>query len=245
MRTFAGFFFACLSVTGILAQNRSGFVNNQSIVRTFGSVVYPGGTSALPGVQRTTGSVVYPGGGGPQIGVPGLVSRAPFSGRFSSGFVGQNPAGRSRNRSAGSVTIYPLYVGGYGSYYDPSYAAPQGAPDGTQSQPPNIVVIYPQQAVQPTITMSPSGEPSNGAYQLPGPSQTIEVSASGEATHYLIAFKDHTIYSAIAYWVDGDTLHYFTTGSTHNQVSLSLVDRELTQRLNKDSGLEVNLPAPR
>ena len=73
------------------------------------------------------------------------------------------------------------------------------------------------------------------------PAQAEEPSA-GEATHYLIAFKDHSIYSAVAYWVDGDTLHYFTTGSTHNQASVSLIDRELTERLNKESGAEVKLP---
>ena len=62
------------------------------------------------------------------------------------------------------------------------------------------------------------------------------------ATGYLIAFKDHTIYSAVAYWVDGETLHYFTSGNNHNQVSLSLIDRELTERLNKEKGAEVKLP---
>ena len=66
-----------------------------------------------------------------------------------------------------------------------------------------------------------------------------------QATHYLLAFKDHSIYSAVAYWVDGDTLHYFTSGNTHNQVSVSLVDRDLTKRLNEGSGLEVKLPAPK
>ena len=66
-----------------------------------------------------------------------------------------------------------------------------------------------------------------------------------EPVHYLIAFKDHTIYSAVAYWVQGDTLHYFTDGNTHNQVSLALVDRDLTAKLNKDSGVEVKLPAGR
>ena len=60
--------------------------------------------------------------------------------------------------------------------------------------------------------------------------------------HYLIAFKDHTIYSAVAYWVDGDTLHYFTTGNTHNQVSVSLIDRDLTERLNKEMGIDFKLP---
>ena len=64
-----------------------------------------------------------------------------------------------------------------------------------------------------------------------------------ESDHYLLAFKDHTVYSAVAYWFEGDTLHYFTAGNTHNQVSLSLVDRDLTQRLNQESGLEVRLPA--
>jgi hypothetical protein len=46
------------------------------------------------------------------------------------------------------------------------------------------------------------------------------------------------------YWVDGDTLHYLTAGNVHNQVSLSLVDRPFTERLNKEAGVEVNLPAP-
>ena len=46
----------------------------------------------------------------------------------------------------------------------------------------------------------------------------------------------------MAYWVEGDTLHYFTTGATHNQVSLSLVDRDLTQRLNEEAGNNLQLP---
>jgi hypothetical protein len=44
--------------------------------------------------------------------------------------------------------------------------------------------------------------------------------------------------------VDGDTLHYFTAGNVHNQASLALVDREFTERLNKEAGLDVRLPAP-
>jgi len=83
----------------------------------------------------------------------------------------------------------------------------------------------------------PQGQmPDASAQGAPGPDHEV-------ATHYLIAFKDHSIYSAVAYWVDGDTLHYFTTGNTHNQVSLSLVDRDLTKRLNEESGLQVNLPS--
>jgi endonuclease YncB( thermonuclease family) len=72
--------------------------------------------------------------------------------------------------------------------------------------------------------------------------QTVQEEPPAEPEHYLIAFKDRSIYSAIAYWVDGDTLHYFTAGNTHNQASVSLVDRELTKKLNGDSGREIKLP---
>ena len=72
--------------------------------------------------------------------------------------------------------------------------------------------------------------------------QTVQEEPPAEQEHYLIAFKDRSIYSAIAYWVDGDTLHYFTAGNTHNQASVSLVDRELTKKLNGDSGREIKLP---
>jgi hypothetical protein len=88
----------------------------------------------------------------------------------------------------------------------------------------------------------PEAVPGPSAVPSPETSSTL----SGEtASRYLIAFKDHSIYSAVAYWVDGDTLHYFTTGNTHNQASLSLVDRDLTRRLNEESGLQVILPAPK
>jgi hypothetical protein len=66
--------------------------------------------------------------------------------------------------------------------------------------------------------------------------------AAPEFPHYYIALKDHHVYLAVAYWVEGDTLHYFLPGNTHNQVSLSLVDYDLTQRLNRESDTVVRLP---
>ena len=53
---------------------------------------------------------------------------------------------------------------------------------------------------------------------------------------------DRTIYAAVAYWVEGDTLHYFTSGNTHNQASLSMIDKPLTDRLNKELGVDMKLP---
>jgi hypothetical protein len=89
--------------------------------------------------------------------------------------------------------------------------------------------------------------PPPDGYASAGPTGAVAQPASAEPAtseteHYLIAFKDHTIYAALAFWVEGDTLHYFTSGNTHNQVSLSMVDKPLTERLNKESGIDMRLP---
>ncbi len=158
---------------------------------------------------------------------------------------------------------YPVYVGG-GGCSDPScgayasgYAAPPAGATPAQAAPqqPNVIIVYPSQQGGAPVVMGPQGQgaqvaPAPGAQQQPGVYQAPEEqqpaaeeqAPSNEPAHYLIALKDHTIYSAIAYWVEGDTLHYFTSGNTHNQVSLSLVDKPLTERLNKEMGISLKLP---
>jgi endonuclease YncB( thermonuclease family) len=137
-----------------------------------------------------------------------------------------------------------VYIGGY----DNSYATQEPSP-----QQPNLTVVYPprQQATPVMIQVGPDGEYTTMVqrqpatiYEAPQRRETAEESepATG-STRYLLAFKDHTIYSAVAYWADGDTLHYFTTGNTHNQASISLIDRELTERLNRELGIDFKLPA--
>ena len=203
---------ALLVVSGALAQNRSGFVSTPGVVRGLGSVVFPGGTSAMPGIQRTFGSVVYPAGGGPQIGVPGLLPARP---------VGvHNNFGR---RGGGSTYIVgvPTYIGGYlgtGDSFDPNAAAYPSTPPAPA---PNITIIYPP---APAPVMMATGAPEAAQFAPEAPQEEVQ--------HYLIPFKDHTIYSAVAFWINGDTLHYVTAGNVHNQVSLSLIDRDLMQRLN-------------
>ena len=74
---------------------------------------------------------------------------------------------------------------------------------------------------------------------------TLAVMTAAEppaADRFLFAFNDHSIYSAVAYWVDGGTLHYFTSGDTHKQAPLSTLDRAFTERLNRGSGSALKLP---
>jgi hypothetical protein len=218
MRIGASFCFTLCLATGLCAQ-----------IRGVGSVVYPAGGPGTPGVTRTIGSVVNPAGGVPHAVVPATRRTGA-------------PASRTRG-----VYAYPVYIGGY---YTAPYISPYDESDSSAyppAQPPaqtNVTVVMPpQQPVTPVVinyNYPPAAPPANA--DVAG-DQTQDSSAA-EPSHYLIAFKDHTIYAATAYWVEGDTLHYFTAGNVHNQASLSLVDREFTARLNKEAGVEVNLPAP-
>ena len=133
---------------------------------------------------------------------------------------------------------YPVYVGGYFDNYYPAEPAPQ-------PQPQNFTVVNPTEPAPALVQRFGSDDardPSTPTAAADDLQPVEEPASTAEPSHYLIAFKDHSIYSAVAYWVDGDTLHYFTSGNTHNQASVSLVDRDLTERLNKESGLEVRIP---
>ena len=220
MRTLGAISFSLFLAAGLSAQK-----GGQPVLRgTAGSVVHPAGN--LPGTTRITPSVVNPGGGGVHLIVPGQNNRG-------------IPAARGS-----SLIAYPVYIGGY---YDSSYIATQALPDYPQQQQPNITIVMPppQTPVPVIINNYYPGATTDNPNPAPTAPQAAEEAAPvSEPSHYLIAYKDHTIYAAVAYWVDGDTLHYFTAGNTHNQVSLTLVDRDLTARLNQEAGVEVKLPAP-
>lgn len=189
------------------------------------AMVFAGALLAQHSGGRVGGGGFHGGGGGGGFHLGG-----------GSGLVG---GGR---RAVTVPYAYPVYVGS-GYYYTPDYAT--GYTDGSYgmappAQAPNVTVIYPPlpaPAMGSQFGPGPNPEPVS-PYQ-PSAAQADDQSAPD---HYLLALKDHTIYSVVAYWVDGDTLHYFTAGNVHNQASLSLVDRDLTARLNKGSGLEVKLP---
>ncbi len=238
----------------------------QNVTRSFGSVVFPGGTAGTtPGVSRNFGSVVFPGGSpttppvrtGPppafNFNSGNSFNRGNFfnGGNFRRGDAGRGGAGRGYRDAPAAVFGYPLYMPGY--FDAPASSdtiAPLAPPDPQQ---PNVTVIYPQQQPQDVrpivIQIAPDGsvkrENVDAAPQVYQPAEApapSTASATDQQSYYLLAFKDHTIYSAVAYWFDGDTLHYFTKGDTHNQVSVSLIDRDLTERLNREMGIEFKMP---
>jgi len=214
----------------------------QVITRSFGSVVFPGGTSATtPGVTRNFGSVVFPGGANvPPVrtGPPTIVGIPPAGGVHP--VTGQNfrrsNVGTRANRANSFVYAYPVFVGGYDNSFvgsEPVVPPPAPAP----------AAMYPPETAHPVMIQVGPDYPSHApmsAYQPPPAAAGEEPGPGSE--RYLLAFKDHTVYSALAYWFEGDTLHYFTPGNVHNQVSVSLIDRELTTRLNKELGIDFRMP---
>ena len=206
-------------------------VFGQAAHRNFGSVVFPGGTAGTSsGITRNFGSVVLPGGA--QI-------RPVYGGAAAQTRVGNSnfrraPAiGRGTRIAPAYIYAFPVFVGGYDNSNAPQeQAAPQ------------------ERAVPVMIEAGPDGEYTTTAphqtstvYQPEQRPETLEEpDKATDPPNYLLAFKDHSIYSAVAYWVDGDTLHYFTAGNIHNQASMSLVDRPLTERLNRELGIDFTLP---
>jgi hypothetical protein len=64
---------------------------------------------------------------------------------------------------------------------------------------------------------------------------------NGKATIYLIAYKDHRVVEALGYWIEGTMLHYVSVEYAFNHVSISLIDSDVSRRLNHERGIEFTL----
>jgi hypothetical protein len=155
----------------------------------------------------------------------------------------------------GSSLYYPYFgLGlGYGSgfydepYYDPYYYGPNGYAGSnggyaSYQTSPNVTVIYPQQQMAAAPEPPPErARPVTHEYDQYG--QEVRPGAPGAASPvYLLAFTDHVIRAAAAYWVDGKTLHYVTLQHEEKQAPLDTVDRALSVQLNRERQVPFQLP---
>jgi hypothetical protein len=210
------------------------------------------------------------GGGGARGGGGGFRGGGFAGGGFRGGYGGGYYGGGYRGGYYGYRGFYGGYYGpywGWGGwpyywglglgagywpgysypYYDPyyyssPYAGYYGGYAGYQTSP-NVTVVYP---------------PDQGyGYPAPNASRAVireydqygqEVrpatgAASTESPIYLIAFNDHVIRAAAAYWVDGKTLHFVTLEHEERQAPIDSVDRTLSLKLNFDRRVPFQLPA--
>ena len=207
----------------------------------FGRLSNPSGVVGTTG-GAGFGRMIYPGTGAPAVV---RTPRNPSS--LQPAF--QPPQVRHGAHAIPVAVPYPVFYGG--SYYD--YDAPP-APVGGQYSPSDYQVPGYEQMTQPPVVIinqyfrPDSANPvirdySNVPLPEAAPRPETQSAASESQVMFLIAMKDHTIFPAVAYWVEGDTLNYITVQGSKNSASLDLVDREFSQQINKERKVEFGLPA--
>ena len=185
----------------------------------------------------------------------GAMSR-PLGG-YSAGYIGSrtnryNGSGGSRRPLYGYPYTYSVWVPDYFDYLNSQsqYAAPNGygpqsglassdaAPTGPQ-QPVIINQYFGASAPPPPSANLPqTALPQTNDSDARAPGDPI----GSPQNYYLIAYKDHAVYTALAYWVEDKTLHYVTAQNTHNQASLDLIDLTLTKSLNQRNDVPFTIP---
>jgi hypothetical protein len=205
------------------------------------------------------------GGGGVRGGFGGGVSggfRGGLGGGFRGGFGGFN-GGFNRGgfvsgfrgfRSGfglgfyGGPYVYPYGYGFWPSYYDSypynygsyGYSDPGYASYPAYNPTPSVQVVYPPQGQSAPVYVE-RASPVTREYDEYG--QEIRRSGGNAASPiYLVAFKDHVIGAAAAYWVEGRTLHYVTLQHEEKQVPLDAIDRDFTMQLNRERRVQFQLP---
>lgn len=177
-------------------------------------------------------------------------------GGFGPGYngLGSNRYSRGTSRTPlyGYPYAYSVWVPDYYDYLSDQsqYAAPYGPPpdaSGYYGPPPALAAAGPQQPVIINQYFGGPPVPQQQGNAPPDTNTTSETQAPGDPigspqNYYLIAYKNHAIYTALAYWVEDKTLHYVTTQNTHNQASLDLIDLTLTKSLNQRNEVPFSIP---
>jgi hypothetical protein len=136
---------------------------------------------------------------------------------------------------------------GYGGavvvpYAGPVYVPyPEPQPQVYMAPPPQVIYVVPGAPERSTTTTAPASVITYVAPSKSGTNEPKPDAGQDAKKFYLIALRNYSIYTATEYWLEGDTLHYITHYGAHNQASLDQVDLEMTDRLNRERGLDFRL----
>jgi len=187
-----------------------------------------GGSFASVGISRPLGGIALP--GTPQQ--PVRSGRYPNQGYRYIGPVYYTPNASDleaiyadQESHAGNEAYHPAYPP------PPLPAVSRSANPGIQfsdapPQPQTVIVnhYYGKDSAPPASGLGVSGQPEP------------------PSDYYLIAYKNRNVIAALAYWLDGDILHYVTAEKAHNQASMALIDLDMTRRLNADREVPFTVP---
>ena len=143
---------------------------------------------------------------------------------------------------AATISGRPLQLGAPGVRrpYFPVVAAPIWYPQ--QQQQPMIWVQPLAQQAPITVVQQQSPIVMREYFAESKPYEAKEVKAANAPSVTLIAFKDGSLVQAVAYWYEGDTLHYVKPDHKVEKAALAIVDKESSERFNRERGLSFKLP---
>jgi hypothetical protein len=124
-------------------------------------------------------------------------------------------------------SAFPVFLGDYGY----SYSGYAPAPNVVVVQQPPLYVLAPQAPSEPP-------KPEIHEYRQPAAAEP----PVDEQTAFAIVLKDGSVHYAVAVTVQASALHYVEPDGGHRLVSLDVVDREATRRLNRERKLQLQLP---
>jgi hypothetical protein len=196
------------------------------------------------GSRSGFGNVVFPGtGSAPPLQHRFSISDPSFAQRLSATISGfppytgapARPFGLRRTMMPMAPLGFPVLVGGY--YQTPVYEPAPPVVYYPPAQPAPQVVI--NQYFSTETARPAAEEPNLRIHDVPArtPAQPAEVPFS-----FLIATRDRSVFSAAAYWVEGETFHYVTPRGKHEQLPLTQLDRELSEKLNENRQIQFRLP---
>ncbi len=159
-------------------------------------------------------------------------------------------------RRYGYGSLYPFYGFGWGYGYDPYYlgwgsdysgyydnypAANYSYDNGAYQQPQPPVIINQGMPYAEPAPPPPSQELVVREFTPPAPPDPKDKPNYGPVL-YLFALKNNSILAAFTYWTEKGELHYVNLDHQTKMVPLTSIDRDLTDRLNRERNLSVKIP---
>jgi hypothetical protein len=123
----------------------------------------------------------------------------------------------------------PLFLGDFGY----GYGGYEPAPSVVMLQQPALYVLVPP---------APSVPLKSEIHEYQQPAAVPAPPTADEAQAFAIVLKDGSVHSAVAVTVQASAIYYVDPDGSHRLVSLELVDREATGRLNREHRLRLQLP---
>jgi hypothetical protein len=175
----------------------------------------------------------------PASGISPPITTPPVAIPPAAAFGGWRKPDASRSRSDQPSVVVMPYAAPYPVYVESQAPTADGDNPQEYLPPPIPPAAPPQQPAHgdSNAVLAPCAGASNPPLALP-----MAPAPKGDPPSFYIALNDGWVYLARAYWVENDTLHYLTGNGRHNQVSLALVNRDVSIRLNAKRADEFHLP---